>query len=139
MTGRSEQSSSLSFSSSFPTLTQLCFLHEDLREGPADPAGEGGQQHQDEALQVELGRFKRKHEEAARDQQDHQDQERVLLRAGREETGVIGEKYGQKKKEMGDKNKEQRVSASLMLLVQSAEQTLLPPQVTLMMLMITFL
>lgn len=63
------------------TLTQLCFLHEDLSEGPANPPYEGRQQHHDEALQVELGRLVCKHEKAAGDQQDNQDQEWVLSTA----------------------------------------------------------
>lgn len=62
-----------------PTLTQLGLLHEDLREGPADSPEEGGHQHHEEALQVELGGLERKHEEAAGDQQHHQDQQRVLV------------------------------------------------------------
>ncbi len=63
---------------SHSALTQLCFLHEDLSEGPADPSYEGRQQHHDEALQVELGRLKCKHKQTTGDQQDYQDQEWVL-------------------------------------------------------------
>lgn len=66
------------------TLTQLCFLHEDLSEGPADPADKGGQQHHAEALQVELGGLKSKHEQTAGDQQDHHDQEWVLKERDKE-------------------------------------------------------
>lgn len=71
------------------TLTELCFLHEDLREGPADPPQEGSQQHHDEALQVELGGLKGKHEEATRDQQDHEDEQGILDR---------GQKHGMETK-----------------------------------------
>lgn len=63
-------------------LTKLCFLHEDLGEGPADPPYEGCQQHHDEALQVKLGWLKCKHKQTTRDQQDHQDQEWILLGKG---------------------------------------------------------
>lgn len=61
------------------SLTQLGFLHEHLSEGPADPPDEGRQQHHEEALQVELGRLEGKHEEAAGNQHDHEDQEWVLV------------------------------------------------------------
>lgn len=50
-----------------PTLTQFGLLHEDLRESPADSPEEGGHQHHEEALQVELGGLEGKHEEAGRD------------------------------------------------------------------------
>ena len=63
-------------------LTKLCFLHEDLGEGPADPPYEGRQEHHDEALQVKLGWLKCKHKQTTRDQQDHQDQEWILLKKG---------------------------------------------------------
>lgn len=43
------------------SLTELCFLHEELCEGPADPTDKGGQQDHDETLQVKLSGFKRKH------------------------------------------------------------------------------
>lgn len=73
-------------------LTQLCFLHEDLSESPPDPSYEGRQQHHDEALQVKLGRLICKHKQTAGDQQDHHDQEWVLVRGDRRESEKHREK-----------------------------------------------
>lgn len=78
------------------TLTQLCFLHEDLSEGPANPPQKGRYKHHDEALQVELGRLKCKHKQTTRDQHDHQDQEWVLVKRDRRD----GEKQQEQRTEV---------------------------------------
>ena len=61
-------------------LTKFRLLQEYLREGPADAADERGPQHQGKALHVELRGLVGEHEEAPRDEQDHQDQRRTLPR-----------------------------------------------------------
>ena len=55
-------------------LTELSFLQKHLCKGPADATDERSSQHQGEALHVELRGLIGKHEEAASNEQDHQDQ-----------------------------------------------------------------